>query len=220
MVFSESPVPRVGPKHQTLSRSAASDKRSPRAPRLPLANAHTVVSAHTNRSPCLSSGASRAARSTSRAARGPRSRARGLPLARLAPRRRMCFSPPPDPRGSARAGRRSRPRDARARRAPFPRVLDAARAPGRRAHVDSPDAPSIEPRLASDRRVVSPLPAGRSASGRENRSTEKPPRVRNRLSSVKPPSRSTAHRAFRFTKKIRTPDAAFTSPRATSRSST
>ena len=134
MVFSESPVPRVGPKHQTVSRSAASDKRSPRAPRLPLANAHTVVSAHTNRSPCLSSGASRAARSTSRAARGPRSRARGLPLARLAPRRRMCFSPPPDPRGSARAAPPlATARDARARRAPFPRILDAARALGRRA---------------------------------------------------------------------------------------
>lgn len=207
------------PKHlkQSIVRHVISGRR---AARLPLANAHTVVSAHTDRSPCLSSGASRArpirvtgtARSASPSVASPRS---------LAPRRRMCFSPPPDdPRGSARAGRRSRPRDARARRAPFPRVLDAARAPGRRAHVDSPDAPSIEPRLASDRRVVSPLPAGRSASGRENRSTEKPPRVRNRLSSVKPPSRSTAHRAFRFTKKIRTPDAAFTSPRATSRSST
>jgi hypothetical protein len=46
----------------------------------------------------------------------------------------MCFSPPPDPRGSARAAPPlATARDARARRAPFPRILDAARAPGRRA---------------------------------------------------------------------------------------
>ena len=191
-----------------------------RADRHPLAKAHTVVTAHTNPPQCLSFGASRVCpiRVTTRARSAPVS-AWPSP-SRPAPRRRMCFSPPPDPRGSARAAApRATARHARASRAPFPRVLDAARAPGRRAHVDSPDAPSIEPRLASDRRVVSPLPAGRSASGRENRSTEKP-RAFETVSPVKPPSRSTAHRAFRFTKKIRTPDAAFTSPRATSRSST
>ena len=206
MVFSESPVPRVGPKHQTLSRSAASDKRSPRAPRLPLANAHTVVSAHTNRSPCLSSGASRAARSASRAARGPRSRARGLPLARLAPRRRMCFSPPPDPRGSARAAPPlATARDARARRAPFPRILDAARAPGRRAF--SP------PRPRPDRAATVASKPSSHADPRRSVSFLRSTDARLRSTAGEPPS-LTVSSSFRFF------STAFTSPRATSRSST
>ena len=100
-----------------------------RADRHPLAKAHTVVTAHTNRPQCLSFGASRVCpiRVTTRARSAPVS-AWPSP-SRPAPRRRMCFSPPPDPRGSARgATARDRARFACASRAVSPRFLCCARA--------------------------------------------------------------------------------------------
>lgn len=123
-------------------------------------------------------------------------------------------------RGGARAvPPRATARDSHARRAPYPHDFYVAPALGRRAFVESPDTPPIEPRLASDRRVASPLSsfADPSAFGRGPRSTDARIPASGETSAIA--------RSPSFVLRSKKPHlpfdcAAFTSPRATSRSST